>query len=87
MRQCTPRLRDSRFEPMPFLDLTSGYIQRAIERFPKQGSRTPWRLHQNYALDLVMLQRGSVDDGVMEFSNPAPAAERDADAVRAVAAG
>jgi monooxygenase len=87
MRQCTPRLRDSRFEPMPFLDLTSGYVQRAIDRFPKQGSRTPWRLHQNYALDLLMLQRGSVDDGVMEFSNPAPAAERGADAVRAVAAG
>jgi monooxygenase len=87
MRQCTPRLRDSRFEPMPFLDLTSGYIQRAIDRFPQQGSRTPWRLHQNYALDLLMLQRGAVDDGVMEFSNPAPAAERDADAVRAVAAG
>jgi monooxygenase len=87
MRQCTPRLRDSSFEPMPFLDLTSGYIQRAIDRFPKQGSRTPWRLHQNYALDLLMLQRGSVEDGVMEFSNPAPAAERDADAVRAVAAG
>jgi monooxygenase len=87
MRQCTPRLRDSRFEPMPFLDLTSGYVQRAIDRFPQQGSRTPWRLHQNYALDLLMLQRGAVDDGVMEFSNPAPAAERDADAVRAVAAG
>jgi monooxygenase len=87
MRQCTPRLRDSRFEPTPFLDLTSGYVQRAIDRFPKQGSRTPWRLHQNYALDLLMLQRGSVDDGVMEFSNPAPAAERGADAVRAVAAG
>jgi hypothetical protein len=34
-----------------------------------------------------MLQRGSVEDRVMEFSNPAPAAKRDADAVRAVAAG
>jgi len=87
MRQCTPRLHDSSFEPMPFLDLTSGYVQRAIDRFPKQGSKTPWRLHQNYALDLLMLQRGSVEDRVMEFSNPAPAAKRDADAVRAVAAG
>ena len=86
MRQCTPRLRDASFEPVPFLDLTSGYVQRAIDHFPKQGSRTPWRLHQNYALDLLMLQRGTVDDGVMEFSNPAGAAERDAD-VRAVAAG
>jgi monooxygenase len=86
-RQCTPRLRDPSLEPMPFLDLTSGYVQRAIDRFPKQGSKTPWRLHQNYVLDLLMLERGSIDDGAMEFSNPAPADERDADAVRAVAAG
>src|SRR5262249_16250727 len=38
-RQCTPRLRDANLEPAPFLDLTSGYIQRAIEKFPKQGSK------------------------------------------------
>ena len=86
MRQCTPRLRDASFEPAPFLDLTSGYVQRAIDHFPKQGSRTPWRLHQNYALDLLMLQRGSVDDGVMEFSNPVRSGERGTDAVRAAAA-
>jgi cation diffusion facilitator CzcD-associated flavoprotein CzcO len=70
-RQCTPRLRDADPGEAPFLDLTSGYVQRSIAKFPKQGSRIPWRLHQNYARDLVMLQRGSVEDGVMEVSNPA----------------
>src|SRR6059036_86551 len=69
-RQCTPRLRDPDLEPSPFLDLTSGYVQRAIHMFPKQGSKMPWKLYQNYALDLVMLQRWNVEDGVMEFSNP-----------------
>ncbi len=70
-RQCTPRLRDPTVTQAPFIDLTSGYVQRAIHMFPKQGSKVPWKLYQNYARDLVMLQRGNVEDGVMEFSNPA----------------
>jgi monooxygenase len=85
-RQCTPRLRDSNVEEAPFLDLTSGYVQRAIHMLPKQGSRVPWKLYQNYALDLVMLQRGNVEDGVMEFSNPAMPAARDEDPAGLVAA-
>ena len=85
-RQCTPRLRDPSLEQAPFIDLTSGYVQRAIHMFPKQGSKTPWKLHQNYALDLMMLQRGKVDDGVMEFSNPAISVARPAEAAGAVGA-
>jgi monooxygenase len=73
-RQCTPRLRDGPVAETPFLDLTSGYVVRRIHLFPKQGSRRPWRLYQSYPLDLVMLKHGKVDDGVMEFSNPASAA-------------
>jgi hypothetical protein len=57
--------------PQPFLDFTSGYVTRAMAKFPKQGSKAPWRLHQNYARDLLALRYGSVDDG-MVFSNPAP---------------
>jgi monooxygenase len=75
-RQCTPRRRGADGEEAPFLDLTSGYVQRSIHLFPKQGAKIPWKLHQNYARDLLMLQRGSVEDGVMEFSNPAPVAPR-----------
>jgi cation diffusion facilitator CzcD-associated flavoprotein CzcO len=73
-RQATPRFREQNVGEAPFLDLTSGYVQRSIHLFPKQGSKVPWRLHQNYARDLLLLGRGSVEDGVMEFSNPAPAA-------------
>jgi monooxygenase len=87
MRQCTPRLRDPGLEPTPFLDLTSGYVQRGLHMFPKQGSKIPWKLHQNYARDLLLLKRGRVDDGVMEFSNPAiPVAHRE-EAGELVAAG
>ena len=57
------------------INFTSGYVQRSIGTFPKQGSKTPWRLHQNYAKDLLTLRYGSLDDGALEFI-PAPAGER-----------
>ena len=85
-RQCTPRCREESIGEAPLFDLTSGYVQRSIHLFPKQGAKVPWRLHQNYARDLMMLRRGAVEDGVMEFSNPAPAARREEDA-RVVATG
>jgi monooxygenase len=52
-------------------------VQRAIERFPKQGSKAPWRLYQNYALDIMTLRFGAIEDGSLEFSTsrsttPAP---------------
>ena len=57
----------------PWLDFSSGYVQRALDKLPKQGSKAPWKLHQNYALDIMMLRFGRVDDGTMEFSAaPAP---------------
>ena len=59
---------------LPFIDLTSGYVQRSIEHFPQQGSRKPWRLYQNYALDVLAMRFGSLQDGVIEFSSPRPVA-------------
>ena len=51
----------------PWLDFTSGYVQRALEHLPKQGDRAPWKLHQNYALDMMALRHGRIEDGVMRF--------------------
>jgi hypothetical protein len=53
---------------VPWIDFSSGYVQRAIAKMPKQGSKRPWRLYQNYALDIVTLRFGKVDDGVMKYS-------------------
>ena len=72
-RQCTPMLDDPSVTEEPFLDFTSGYVQRALEKFPRQGSKKPWKLYQNYVLDVFALKWGKVDDGTMVFSN------RDAD--------
>ncbi|HYM04742.1 MAG TPA: NAD(P)/FAD-dependent oxidoreductase, partial [Stellaceae bacterium] len=64
---CVPRRRDPSLGEEPALNLTSGYIKRASEILPKQGSKKPWKLHQNYALDMAALKFGAVDDGTMEF--------------------
>ena len=55
-------------EPRPLVDFTSGYFQRAMDGLPRQGSRKPWRIHQNYVLDLMTFRFGALDDGVLEFS-------------------
>ena len=69
-RQCTPRNADPTLAAEPWVDFSSGYIQRALAQAPKQGSRRPWKLHQNYLLDLLGLRFGSLRDEAMVFSNP-----------------
>lgn len=64
---CVPRLKDPAIKPERVLDFNSGYVLRALDSLPSQGSKHPWRLHQNYFKDLSMLRYGSVDDGTMEF--------------------
>jgi hypothetical protein len=66
--QCTPTNDDPSIVEEPFIDFSSGYVQRAIHLFPKQGSKKPWRLHQNYALDIVSLRYSALDDGALRFS-------------------
>ena len=67
-KQCVPHNVDPTVQEMPALDFTSGYVQRAIAKMPKQGSKRPWRLYQNYALDVVALRFCKVNDGVMRYS-------------------
>jgi cyclohexanone monooxygenase len=63
-------------EPRPFLDLSSGYVQRASAELPKQGSHGPWRITQDYLRDLLTLRFGRIADGTLRFDRaPAPAAE------------
>jgi cation diffusion facilitator CzcD-associated flavoprotein CzcO len=69
--ECRPVNEDPGLEAAPWLDFSSGYVTRAMNRFPKQGVKAPWRVYQNYALDLMAFRYGAVDDGVMKFSRPA----------------
>jgi len=67
---CRPR-RDAAAGSAPVIDFSSGYITRAADVLPRQGTRTPWRLHQNYVLDVAAMRFGKLEDGTMEFGNGA----------------
>jgi cation diffusion facilitator CzcD-associated flavoprotein CzcO len=76
-RTSVPEIADSSVKEVPLLDFTSGYVQRSLHEFPKQGSKQPWKLRQNYVLDIRTIRRGPLDDGAMRFSGtgshePAP---------------
>jgi hypothetical protein len=71
MRQCVPVNRNPSASTRPLLDLTSGYIQRSADRFPKQGSAFPWQIHQSYLRDYRSLKMSGIEDEAMVFSSPA----------------
>ena len=74
--QCTP-VKDASVKEEPFLDFSSGYVQRSLDQLPRQGTTKPWKLHQNYARDMLTLRLGRLDDGTMRFA-PKPARVREA---------
>jgi cation diffusion facilitator CzcD-associated flavoprotein CzcO len=70
MRQVTPQPHGET-AVAPFVEkFTPGYIQRALASWPKQGSKKPWRVNQNYFKDTFALKWSRIEDGALEFSNP-----------------
>jgi monooxygenase len=67
---CRPE-RDPSIEEEPILNFSSGYVQRALPQIPKQGNVRPWKLFQNYVLDLLMIRHSKIEDGTMKFTRPA----------------
>jgi monooxygenase len=63
--QCTPHNDDPTLKEEPWVNFSSGYIQRALAHQPKQGSKRPWKLYQNYALDLLSLRFGRLRDAMV----------------------
>jgi hypothetical protein len=59
--------RDPTVGTAPFLSFTSGYVQRALDRLPKQGTRKPWQVHQSYLTDMLAIRYSRIDDGVLRF--------------------
>lgn len=68
--RCAPEVDPSVTEE-PLLDFTSGYVLRSLDQFPKQGSKEPWKLRQNYVFDIRAIRRGAIDDGAMQFGRGA----------------
>jgi cation diffusion facilitator CzcD-associated flavoprotein CzcO len=40
----------------PVIDLAAGYIRRGMHLLPRQSTRSPWRVHQNYLRDLALFR-------------------------------
>ncbi len=64
----TPRKASTAMVDEPLLDFTSGYIQRDIKLFPRQGAKRPWRVQQNYLLDRLNFRLGRLNDGALRFA-------------------
>ena len=65
---CTPRFDTKKFKSEPLLDFDSGYVKRALASTPKQGSKHPWKVYQNYLRDLYALKIDSAADKNLEYS-------------------
>ncbi|MEU6641787.1 NAD(P)/FAD-dependent oxidoreductase [Saccharomonospora sp. NPDC046836] len=63
-RQCTPTPPSAALPAEPLIDLTAGYVLRGVSALPRQGPATPWRLHQNYPRDVLLMRYGPVDDDI-----------------------
>ena len=70
LRQCTAVNSDPDVTVQPLLSLSSGYVTRAADKFPKQGSRHPWKVYQSYLRDYRALRMSGIKDDAMVFSNP-----------------
>ena len=62
-----PTVASAGVEEEPMLDFSSGYILRAVDKFPKQGKKLPWRVYQNFILDFINLRLRPIADTVLKF--------------------
>jgi len=59
----------------PLLDLSSGYVRRALDIFPRQGDRDPWLVRQNYLRDVIATPRADVTRDMTFERRPVPVLE------------
>jgi monooxygenase len=65
--QCTPRNAHRVAASTPFLELSSGYVRRGIDLFPRQGSGEPWYRPLNYHHDRKSVIGAPINDPALEF--------------------
>jgi monooxygenase len=73
LASATPRLGSAEIEPAGDMTFAPGYFKRSLDILPRQGTAKPWRLNDNYLLDIFTLRHGRIDDGVLEFRSSVPA--------------
>ncbi|MGB1663282.1 MAG: FAD-containing monooxygenase EthA, partial [Gammaproteobacteria bacterium] len=67
---CIPEEDPNAIVDDEYIDFTSGYVQRALDKLPKQGKKSPWRQYQNYLKDIFLVRLFSIKDSTLKFYNP-----------------
>lgn len=67
-KKVVPKFDVSKYESSPLLDFDAGYVKRAAKNLPKQGSKAPWKVYQNYVYDLVTLKMSPPSDKHLEYA-------------------
>lgn len=67
LQSCVPQMTDASVDSEPLIDFSSGYVTRKLDELPRQGSKAPWKLYQNYLRDRIVLAWGRLNDGAMQF--------------------
>ena len=68
IKKCCPEANSKIDNNNDWLNLTSGYIKRSKDIFPKQGKRSPWTNNQNFLKDIFQIRYGKINDGEIKFS-------------------
>ena len=68
-----PVLDDPDMDRVPAMDMSSGYVQRAIAKFPRGGTKGPWAFKHAYEMDVERLREGPVEDSALKFTPTKPA--------------
>ncbi len=63
-----PVLDDPDMERVPLMDMSSGYVQRGIAKFPRAGTSGPWIFEHAYEKDVERLHEGQVEDNALNFT-------------------
>ena len=77
VQAATPTLKDLNLKPEPWLDFSSGYVQRSVAMLPKQGPNFPWRQNQNYFADIKDMRKAPIEDDFLVFSKSKASAASD----------
>ena len=64
--KCTP-VAEPDMETQPLLNFGASYIQRSLDKLPRQGMHYPWSMSFNYAEDVKIFRKGRIDDPALKF--------------------
>ncbi|MFT4086670.1 MAG: NAD(P)/FAD-dependent oxidoreductase [Gordonia sp. (in: high G+C Gram-positive bacteria)] len=62
---------DPSMDTRPMLDFSAGYVQRALDKLPRQGVVEPWKMSMSVYTDRRLILRGPVDDRFVHYTKAA----------------